>query len=100
MRSVGAFVASFLAVTLVTALLLGASAMAAYGDDGCNDDNCSVLHCEMAAGGTCASPCAHAMAAIAHQAIPANPVRSTPSFDNAHHDLRPKDRLFRPPILA
>lgn len=91
---------SFFLAVVAALLLLGANGLAAHADDGCSDGDCSSLQCDMAAGSGCASPCVHAMAAMADWPNPADPVHSMPSVENPPHALRLKDRLFRPPILA
>lgn len=91
-----------LVLTLLAALLqLGASGMAAHADDGCDDETCHSLQCDMAAGNGCASLCGQVVAApVAVKAVAACAVCNAVAIETPHHNLRLKNRPFRPPIVA
>jgi len=96
----------FVSRALVTAVIaavfmLGAASVAAHPGDGCNDEFCTTLQCDMATGNGCGSLCVHAAAALAG-APPAQSRGS--SLVTADPDsgpgLRVPDRPFRPPALS
>lgn len=91
---------------LVTAViaavfLLGAASVAAHPGDGCNDEFCTTLQCDMAAGNGCGSLCLHTAAAPAGAKLAQLPgaVRLIPGRDSGP-GLRLLNRPFRPPALS
>jgi len=95
-------VSRMVVVAIVAALLQLGPAMAGARDgDGCNDEACTSLQCDLAASGGCAGLCAHVVAASAAlKAVAAPAVQSAVPFEAPQHDQRLKDQPFRPPIVA
>lgn len=94
-----AAVSRLVVATMIAAVLQLASAMvAAHPGDGCDDELCSTLQCDMAAGNGCGSLCAPAAAAPAG-AKPEQ--RRVPNVVIADLDSGPglelPERPFRPP---
>jgi len=95
-------VSRMVVVAIVAALLqLGPAMAGAHAGDGCNDETCTSLQCDLAAGGGCAGLCAHVVAAsTAVKAAAAPAVQSATPFETPHRHRRLKDQPFRPPIVA
>ena len=102
MSALKAVIAKSVVLTLLAALLqFGAGGMPAHADDGCNDETCSSLQCDMASGSGCASLCGHIVAAPASvKPVAAPAVCSPASVGSPQHKLRLKSQPFRPPIVA
>lgn len=95
-------VSRMVVVAIVAALLqLGPAMAGAHADDGCNDEACSALQCDMAAGSGCASLCGHIVAAPASvKPAAASAVCNPVPIDSPQHKLRLQSQPFRPPIVA
>lgn len=91
---------------LVTAVMaavfmLGAASVAAHPGDGCNDESCTTLQCDMATGNGCGSLCVHAAAALAGAKPDQSPGSILVTTDRGSGPgLRLPDRPFRPPAVS
>ncbi|MGQ0430524.1 MAG: hypothetical protein ACT4UQ_11390 [Gammaproteobacteria bacterium] len=94
---------SRLIAAAVVAILLqsGAAAITTHPGDGCNDDFCSTLQCDMAVGNGCGNLCVPAALtpAVLSASDPAADISLT-ARSAAGPGLRLPDRPFRPPALA
>jgi len=91
---------------LVTAVIaavfmLGAASVATHPGDGCNDEFCTTLQCDMATGNGCASLCVHASAALAGAKLAPSPgTMLVIAGPDSGPGLQLPDRPFRPPALS
>ena len=89
------------AAAIAAVFMLGAASAAAHPGDGCNDEFCTTLQCDMAADNGCGNLCLHTAAAPAGAKLAQAPgaMRLVPGRDSGP-GLRLLNRPFRPPALS